>query len=77
MLEILGVHGLACGDLLLLLLPVMQTGTPAPLIADDVYEIIARNAERLDAAVRYERDFECVAACAAPADCGVAWCAVR
>ena len=34
------------------------TGKPAPLIAEDVAEIVAANAERLDAAVRYERSFE-------------------
>ena len=35
-----------------------KTGKAAPLIAEDVYEIIMKNAEKLDAAVRYERDFE-------------------
>ncbi len=35
-----------------------KTGLPAPLIADDVYDIIQQNAARLDAAMHYERDFE-------------------
>jgi len=35
-----------------------QTGTPAPLIAEDVYALIEKNAARLDAAMHYERDFE-------------------
>ena len=35
-----------------------KTGAPAPLIADDVYEIIEKNAARLDAAIHYERDFD-------------------
>lgn len=30
---------------------------PAPLIAEDVYQIIMKNAERLNDAIRYERDF--------------------
>lgn len=34
------------------------TGTNAALIADDVAEIIAKNADRLDNAIKYERDFE-------------------
>lgn len=36
------------------------TGANASLIAEDVAEIIANNAERLDKAINYERDFECV-----------------
>lgn len=36
------------------------TGANASLIAEDVAEIIASNAERLDKAINYERDFECV-----------------
>ncbi len=35
-----------------------KTGEPAPLIAEDVNEIIQKNAARLDAAMHYERDFE-------------------
>jgi hypothetical protein len=35
-----------------------KTGAPAPLIADDVYEVIQANAERFDAAMDYSRDFE-------------------
>ena len=35
-----------------------KTGKAAPLIAEDVYEIIMQNAEKLDAAVQYDRDFE-------------------
>jgi len=35
-----------------------KTGLPAPLLADDVFEIIMNNRERLDAAIKYERDFE-------------------
>lgn len=34
------------------------TNKSAPLIADDVYEIIQANKDTLDAAVRYERDYE-------------------
>ncbi|KJE91374.1 ribonucleoside-diphosphate reductase large subunit [Capsaspora owczarzaki ATCC 30864] len=34
-----------------------KTGKPAPLLADDVYEIIQRNADILDSAVIYDRDF--------------------
>lgn len=34
------------------------TGTPAPLIAEDVAQIIANNADRLDKAMKYDRDFE-------------------
>jgi hypothetical protein len=40
----------------------MQTGSPAPLLADDVNDIIQRNADRLNAAIHYERDFEYVGA---------------
>ncbi|GBG30386.1 Ribonucleoside-diphosphate reductase large subunit [Hondaea fermentalgiana] len=35
-----------------------RNGEKAPLIAEDVYQIIMANKERLDAAVKYERDFE-------------------
>ncbi|KAJ3671691.1 hypothetical protein LUZ60_007770 [Juncus effusus] len=35
-----------------------RTGLEAPLIADDVYHIIMKNAERLDSEINYERDFE-------------------
>src|SRR5210317_1742194 len=34
-----------------------ETGKPAPLIADDVYEIIEKNAEFLDSQLIYDRDF--------------------
>lgn len=34
-----------------------KTGKPAPLLADDVYEVIMKNAEQLDSAVIYDRDF--------------------
>src|SRR5215212_9191646 len=34
-----------------------KTGDKAPLIADDVYEIIVDNADRLNAAIIYERDY--------------------
>lgn len=34
-----------------------KTGKPAPLIADDVYEIIRKNADELDSAIIYDRDF--------------------
>lgn len=34
------------------------SGQKAPLIADDVYEIIMKNAERLDSEILYDRDFE-------------------
>ena len=36
----------------------MQTGLPAALLADDVYEIIQANAARFDAAIDYKRDYE-------------------
>lgn len=35
-----------------------KTGKMAPLIAEDVYDIVMANAETLDAAVKYERDFD-------------------
>ncbi len=35
-----------------------KTGKHAPLIADDVLEIVRNNADTLDAAVRFERDYE-------------------
>ncbi len=34
-----------------------KTNAPAPLLADDIYEIIKDNADVLDAAIIYERDF--------------------
>ena len=34
-----------------------KTGDKAPLLADDVYEIIVENADILDAAIIYERDY--------------------
>ena len=35
-----------------------RNGKPTPLIAEDVFDIVQRNAARLDAAIDYERDFE-------------------
>jgi ribonucleotide reductase alpha subunit len=35
-----------------------KTNEPAPLIADDVLEIVKKNAEVLDKAIKYERDFD-------------------
>jgi len=35
-----------------------RTGAPAPLISDEVYEIVMNNKDRLDNAVCHERDFE-------------------
>eukprot|EP00898_Chlorokybus_atmophyticus_P005353 jgi/Chlat1/5819/Chrsp4S09080 len=35
-----------------------RSGLKAPLIADDVFEIIMKNAERLDSEVIYDRDFD-------------------
>lgn len=34
-----------------------KVGKPAPLISDDVYEIIRKNAEILDSSIIYDRDF--------------------
>lgn len=34
-----------------------KTGLPAPLIADDVLQIIEANADELDSAINYDRDF--------------------
>ena len=34
-----------------------KTGDKAPLLADDVYEIIQQNADQLDASIIYERDY--------------------
>jgi ribonucleoside-diphosphate reductase alpha subunit len=34
-----------------------RTTRPSPLLADDVHEIIVKNAERLDAAIVHDRDF--------------------
>ena len=35
-----------------------KTNEPAPLISDEVYEIVMKNAEVLDSAIKYERDFD-------------------
>ncbi|CAM6111256.1 unnamed protein product [Calypogeia fissa] len=35
-----------------------RSGLKAPLISDDVYDIIMKNAERLDSEIIYDRDFE-------------------
>uniref|UniRef100_A0A166BPL2 Ribonucleoside-diphosphate reductase n=1 Tax=Daucus carota subsp. sativus TaxID=79200 RepID=A0A166BPL2_DAUCS len=35
-----------------------RSGKPAPLVADDVYEIIIKNAARLDSEIIYDRDFD-------------------
>ncbi|BFG40851.1 hypothetical protein CerSpe_271250 [Prunus speciosa] len=35
-----------------------RSGKKAPLVADDVYEIIMKNASRLDTEIIYERDFD-------------------
>ncbi|CAN6245712.1 unnamed protein product [Urochloa humidicola] len=35
-----------------------RSGLTAPMIADDVYEIIMKNAARLDSEINYDRDFE-------------------
>lgn len=34
-----------------------RTNLPAPLIADDVYQIVQEHKERLDSAIIYDRDF--------------------
>jgi ribonucleoside-diphosphate reductase alpha chain len=34
-----------------------KTGKKAPLIADDVYDIISKNAQELDSTIIYDRDF--------------------
>ena len=34
-----------------------KTGKPAGMIAQDVYDVIMANAERLDSAIIYNRDF--------------------
>lgn len=34
-----------------------KNGKPASMIADDVYETVMANAERLDSAIIYNRDF--------------------
>ena len=31
---------------------------PAPLVADDVYEVIMANADRFNSAIIYDRDFK-------------------
>ena len=33
-------------------------GQPAPLIAEDVYDIIMKNKDRLNSAIIYDRDFD-------------------
>ncbi|WOK92724.1 hypothetical protein Cni_G01415 [Canna indica] len=35
-----------------------KSGQEAPLVADDVYEIISKNADRLDSEIVYDRDFD-------------------
>ena len=35
-----------------------KRGKPAPLVSDEVHEIIMTNKERLDGALKYERDLE-------------------
>ena len=35
-----------------------RNGKWSPLLADDVYEIITENAERFDAEIVYDRDFD-------------------
>ncbi|MEX2590746.1 MAG: ribonucleoside-diphosphate reductase subunit alpha [Chitinophagales bacterium] len=35
-----------------------KTGQKAALIADDVYEIVSKNADKLDSAIIYERDYQ-------------------
>lgn len=35
-----------------------QTGEPAPLISDQVYEVVQRHKDTLNAAIKYERDFD-------------------
>lgn len=35
-----------------------KNGEKAPLLADDVYEVIMSNAERLDSEIHYDRDFD-------------------
>jgi hypothetical protein len=34
-----------------------KNGKPASMIADDVYEVVQKNAARLDSAIIYDRDF--------------------
>lgn len=35
-----------------------KNGQPAPLVAEDVYQIVQENAERLDSEIVYDRDFD-------------------
>eukprot|EP00026_Physarum_polycephalum_P002324 Phypoly_transcript_02330.p1 GENE.Phypoly_transcript_02330~~Phypoly_transcript_02330.p1 ORF type:complete len:815 (+),score=129.17 Phypoly_transcript_02330:68-2512(+) len=35
-----------------------KTNEPAPLVSDEVYEIVKKNADVLDKAIKYERDFD-------------------
>ena len=39
-------------------IPSWYSGQPAPLISDDVYEIVMANKERLNSSIIYDRDFE-------------------
>ena len=34
-----------------------KSGRPAPLLADDVYEVIMEHADRINARIDYSRDF--------------------
>lgn len=38
-----------------------KTGEPAPLVAEDVYDIVMENKDRLNSAIIHDRDFEYVA----------------
>ena len=35
-----------------------RNGEPAPLVSEDVYAIIKKNADRLDSEIVYDRDFD-------------------
>lgn len=35
-----------------------KNGQPAPLVADDIMDIVSKNSARLEAAIKYERDFD-------------------
>jgi len=35
-----------------------KTGQPSPLISEEIYNIVQRNAEKLDSAILYDRDFQ-------------------
>ena len=43
--------------LILIVILCIPAGREAPLIADDVYEIIMKNKEELDSAIIYDRDY--------------------